>query len=81
MTFSLVPTSAPVVIFDDTTRERVRIILDAGTADNTRRAYAGDLRYFWSWSCLALGLDEHYPVSLAAVIRFVTDTWRACPTP
>jgi len=50
MTFSLVPTPAPVAIFDDTTRERVRSILDAGVAPNTRRAYHGDLRYFWSWS-------------------------------
>ena len=79
MTFPLVPTPSPVAIFDDTTRERVRTILDAGTADNTRRAYAGDLRYFWAWSRLALGLDEHYPVSIAAVIRFVTDHLEGLP--
>ena len=42
-----------IEIFDAETRERVRNILDAGTAENTRRAYAGDLRYFWSWARIA----------------------------
>lgn len=62
-----------VAIFDAETQERVRQILDAGTADNTRRAYQGDLRYFWAWARLSLGLPEQYPVPLAVLVRFVTD--------
>ena len=62
-----------VAIFDAEIQERVRQILDAGTADNTRRAYQGDLRYFWAWVRLALGLSEQYPVPLAVLVRFITD--------
>jgi integrase len=39
----------------------------------TRRAYEGDLDYFWSWAAVELGLPEAYPVPLAAVVQFVAD--------
>ena len=70
-----------VAIFDAETQERVRQILDAGTADNTRRAYQGDLRYFWAWARLALGLAELYPVPLAVLVRFITDHLEGLPAP
>ncbi len=72
---------ANIVPFDPATRERVRTILSAGIADNTRRAYAGDLRYFWAWARLALGLAETYPVPPAAVVRFITDHLEGLPEP
>lgn len=48
-------------------------VIEAGTAKSTRRAYARDVRYFWTWSKLALQQDVHYPVSEETVIRFVLD--------
>ncbi|HML53148.1 MAG TPA: hypothetical protein PKC79_03555 [Solidesulfovibrio magneticus] len=68
-----------VAIFDAETQERVRQILDAGTADSTRRAYQGDLRYFWAWARVALGLEEAYPIPLAVLIRFITDHLEGLP--
>lgn len=48
-------------------------IIAAGTADNTHRAHAGDLKYFWAWAREAMGLAEAYPVETAVIIRFITD--------
>jgi integrase len=45
----------------------------------TRRAYEGDLDYFWAWAAAELGLAEVYPASPAAVLRFVTDHLRGLP--
>lgn len=73
MNTNTVHLAATTNYFDSETQERVRSILEAGIADNTRRAYASDLRYFWAWARLALGLAEVYPVPLGAVVRFVTD--------
>lgn len=73
MTPDIVSSSGAVAIFDPETQDRVRTILDAGVSENTRRAYTGDLRYFWAWARLALGLVEAYPIPLAVVVRFVTD--------
>lgn len=70
-----------VDIFDAETQDRVRSILEAGTADNTRRAYQGDLRYFWGWARVVLGLAEAYPVPLAVLVRFVTDHLEGLPAP
>ncbi len=53
--------------------ERIKAIIDAGTAENTRRAYAGDIRYFWAWAKVSLGIKPTYPVPVAALIRFITD--------
>ncbi len=73
--------AASIVVFDSETRERVRTILEAGIADNTRRAYAGDIRYFWAWARLALGFVEAYPVSLGVLVRFITDHIEGLPEP
>lgn len=80
MTSYIAPTDSDVAIFDPKTQDRVRTILDAGVSDNTRRAYAGDLRYFWAWARLALGLAEAYPITLAVVVRFVTDHLEGLPS-
>ena len=74
-------TAGNVDIFNAETQDRVRTILDAGTTDNTRRAYQGDLRYFWGWARVALGMAEAYPVPLAVLVRFVTDHLEGLPAP
>jgi hypothetical protein len=43
---NIVPTPSPTSYFAPETQKRVRSILDAGIANNTRWAYASDLRYF-----------------------------------
>ena len=50
----------------------VRAIVEAGTAEATRRAYARDWKYFSAWRS-ARGLGEEVPVPPAVVITFVTD--------
>jgi len=63
-----------VAFVDARTRERLKRILEDGTPPNTRRAYASDMRYFWSW-CSAIGWtdEETYPVPPEIVARFVVD--------
>jgi integrase len=53
--------------------DRVDKIIEAGTADNTHRAHAGDIKYFWAWADVALSLKPAYPIPAAVVIRFITD--------
>lgn len=53
--------------------ERVRAILEEGTAENTKRAYRSDLEYFGSWIQVVTGAEITYPVPLPLVIRFITD--------
>jgi len=48
-------------------------LIDAATADNTRRAYASDLSYFWAWAHLVAGQAHNYPVPAALVVRFILD--------
>jgi len=79
MTDLIASEAASIVTFDPETRERVRTILEAGIADNTRRAYTGDLCYFWAWTRLALGLAEVYPVPPATVVRFIVDHLEGLP--
>jgi len=79
MTDLITTEATSIVSFDPETRERVSTILDAGVAANTRRAYAGDLRYFWAWARLTLGLAEAYPIQPAAVVRFITDHLEGLP--
>jgi len=81
MTDLITSEAASIVTFDPETRERVRTILEAGVAANTRRAYAGDIRYFWAWARLALGLADAYPVQPAAVVRFIVDHLEGLPEP
>ncbi len=53
--------------------ERIRNLIDAATADNTRRAYASDLSYFGAWAHLVAGQAQIYPVPVALVVRFILD--------
>ncbi len=53
--------------------ERIREILTEGTAENTRKAYQGDIEYFMTWARIALGYDMGFPVPAPVVIRFITD--------
>lgn len=59
---------------DERTRERLRRIVDDGTPPNTRRAYEGDVRYFWAW-CSAIGWTDEpfYPVPSEIIAKFVVD--------
>ncbi len=61
------------------TAQHVREILDEGTAPETRRAYQGDIAYFWAWAAAACGYGEFYPVPLAMVIEFITSHLRGLP--
>lgn len=60
-------------------RERVRRILADGTAPNTRRALAGDLRYFERWHELRTGALFTWPLSVDAVLLFVADHLEGLP--
>jgi integrase len=51
----------------------VAAIREEGTAENTRKAYAGDLAYFRAWAEVALGQELSFPVSVATVLLLVTD--------
>ena len=52
---------------------RVKTILDEGTADNTRKAYRSDIKYFAAWAKMAAGFEMEYPVPLGLLVRFITD--------
>lgn len=45
-------------------------ILREGISPHTRRAYRGDLRYFWAWARVAQGLEESYPVPVPVLVEF-----------
>lgn len=64
----------PAHILDDATRQRLGRLVDDGTPPNTKRAYSGDLRYFWAW-CSAIGWTDAptYPVPTEVIARFVVD--------
>lgn len=55
------------------TESKVKAILEAGTAENTKRAYRGDIEYFMAWASVATGYDMGFPVPVALVVRFITD--------
>lgn len=63
--------SGPLLTVEDI--ERIRNLIDAATAENTRRAYASDLSYFWAWAHFAAGQAQNYPVPLPLVVRFILD--------
>lgn len=49
--------------------DRARRLVEAGTAANTRRAYQNDLRYFWTWASVTVGLrTPSYPVAAALAV-------------
>ena len=58
--------------------ERARDVVRAGTPENTRKAREGDERYWTQW-CGARGLDPAPPVSVEAVMAFVTDHVEGLP--
>ena len=60
-------------LIKDDTSERIREILTEGTAENTRKAYQGDIEYFMTWARFALGYDMGFPVPCPVVVRFITD--------
>ena len=55
------------------TADFLKAIFETGTAANTRRAYQRDLAYFEAWANLARPEGACFPVSVAAVVQFVTD--------
>lgn len=47
-------------------------LLRGAPAPNTEKAYSGDIRYFWAWARVELGMKkEVYPVEPSIVERFV----------
>jgi integrase len=54
------------------TADRIRVILDSGTAENTRRAYRGDWEHFATWAA-SRGLPVALPLPVATVLRYLTD--------
>ena len=54
------------------TQDTIRDVYEAGTSDNTRRAYAGDSRQFWAWAGDHMGLVESYPVPVNLVLEYIT---------
>jgi len=62
---------------DRDTRSRLLAIVRTGTPENTLKAYASDLRYFWGWF-LASYPDKseripYYPIELEVVLTFIAD--------
>lgn len=48
-------------------------VIIAGTAKNTRLAYARDLKSFWTWASQSLSMSEHYPIEVDVLIRFILE--------
>lgn len=66
--------SVSAFVFDQRTKEKVSRLLEDGTPPNTKRAYAGDMRYFWSWASAIGWTDEPIlPVPPEVVARFIAD--------
>jgi len=68
------PSGVPSHVIDQATRERLNRLVDDGTPPNTKRAYSGDMRYFWAW-CSVIGWTDEpiLPVPPEIVARFVAD--------
>jgi integrase len=59
---------------DQETNERVKTIFHEGTAENTRKAYQKDLKYFFEWASLTTGENiPSLPVDQNLIIKFITD--------
>ena len=52
--------------------ERVRRIVDEATPENTKKAYASDMRYVRAW-CEASGVAFELPLSTDDVVRFLVE--------
>jgi integrase len=57
----------------DDTKKLIQAIYREGTAELTLDAQKRDLRYFWNWAELALGLSEGYPIPVEVILNFITD--------
>lgn len=64
----------------DDLQQRMAALIDAGTAKSTRRAYTRDVSYIHHYLKLALNLDEHYPVEVDSILRFILDHVGNMPT-
>ena len=53
------------------TRDLAARISDRGTRDNTDKAKASDLEYFWAWAGAAHQLPESYPIQWEILLDFV----------
>ena len=51
----------------------VRALLESGNTESTKRVYRCHLNYFWSWAQEVFGIEEHYPVKLDVVLKFIAD--------
>lgn len=54
-------------------RRAAQKIVEAGESSNTRRAYAGALKYWEGWYALRYGTEMALPVSAQVVVQFLTD--------
>ena len=69
----IVPTSQSLKERAAETAERISMILDEGTPENTRRAYAGDLAYMEAWCLVKTGHNLPFPTPIELVYEFITD--------
>lgn len=60
-------------IFDELTFKKAKTIINESIAENTQEAINSDLRYFWSWAEIALGLAKGQALSEKILIRFFVD--------
>lgn len=61
-----------LVPFNEAAFARAQKIINAGTAENTKRAYKSDLRYIAAWAA-ASDFPTDFPMPAELVIRFITD--------
>lgn len=69
------PTNGAVgFVLDQKTKAKLHRVIDDGTPPNTKRAYASDMRYFWTW-CSAIGWSDEpvLPVPAEIVAKFIVD--------
>ena len=69
----------PILPSADDTASRVKAILDAGTAENTRKAYRKDIEYFSAWHRATTGRLLLYPIPVPVVVRFIVDHLKIMP--
>lgn len=46
-------------------------IINSATPDNTRRAYLGDLQYFYNWNYVAVSRNVDFPISEEIILKFI----------
>ena len=66
--------SAVVSARFEATRRAIEAFARETRRDNTERAYATDLKFFWAWAWLTVGMkDAVYPVHPSLIEKFVAD--------